>query len=179
MSTMGANNGRLSMWRKDFAFAAGWSAASCPRSAWLRCSGGKLSLRKKITANMVRKVRPAAAKDGRNKEASAAVPPDNKPPIAGPAMNTHEHFDAERMLVELRQDGHRVGRATVYRTLPLLENCGIIKEVSLGQKQTFYEHIHGHGQDRLAMQCPALRLPSWWPSGSLRLTIDQDRMTQT
>ena len=61
------------------------------------------------------------------------------------AMNTHEHFDAERMIVELRQQGHRVGRATVYRTLPLLENCGIIKEVSLGQKQTFYEHIHGHG----------------------------------
>ncbi len=60
-------------------------------------------------------------------------------------MTTHDHFDVERILVELRQRGHRVGRATVYRTLALLENCGIIKEVTFGQKQTHYEHIHGHG----------------------------------
>jgi len=59
-------------------------------------------------------------------------------------MSVHEHFDVERILVELGQAGHRVGRATVYRTLRLLENCGIIKEVSFGQKQTYYEHIHGH-----------------------------------
>lgn len=47
------------------------------------------------------------------------------------------------MQFDLREQGHRVAKATIYRTLPLLMNCGIVKQVQLGNKQAYYEHTYG------------------------------------
>src|SRR5262245_9990740 len=58
-------------------------------------------------------------------------------------MRKDEHFEVEQLFLELRQQGHRIARATIYRTLPLLVTCGIIKQVQLGNKQTHYEHTYG------------------------------------
>src|SRR5438067_1851419 len=58
-------------------------------------------------------------------------------------MRRDEHFEVEQLLLELRQQGYRIGKATIYRTLPLLVNCGIVKQVQLGNKQTHYEHTYG------------------------------------
>lgn len=58
-------------------------------------------------------------------------------------MRRDEHFEAEQLLLELRQQGYRIAKATIYRTLPLLVTCGIIKQVQLGNKQTHYEHTYG------------------------------------
>ena len=55
-------------------------------------------------------------------------------------MRKDEHFEVEQLMIDLRQQGHRIAKATIYRTLPLLVNCGIIKQVQLGNKQTHYEH---------------------------------------
>ncbi len=49
-----------------------------------------------------------------------------------------EYFEAEQLLAELRQAGHRVGKATVYRTLPLLVDCGILRRVRFSDTQTHY-----------------------------------------
>ena len=53
------------------------------------------------------------------------------------------HFEAEQLLIALRQSPHRVAKATVYRTLPLLVNCGILRQVQFGDKLTRYEHTFG------------------------------------
>ncbi len=58
-------------------------------------------------------------------------------------LGTDEHFEAEQLLIALRQTGRRVAKATIYRTLPLLVQCGIIKQVQFGDKMTHYEHTFG------------------------------------
>lgn len=58
-------------------------------------------------------------------------------------MRTDEHFEAEQLLLTMRQQSRRVGKATVYRTLKLLVECGIVKEVHFSNKQVHYEHTYG------------------------------------
>ena len=59
------------------------------------------------------------------------------------AMRNDEHFEAEQLLLDMRQAAMRVGKATVYRTLKLLVDCGIVKEVPFSSKQVHYEHTYG------------------------------------
>jgi len=58
-------------------------------------------------------------------------------------LENRDHFEAEQLLIRLRQSGKRVAKATIYRTLPLLVSCGIIKQVQFGDKLTRYEHTFG------------------------------------
>lgn len=60
------------------------------------------------------------------------------------AMRNEQHFEADTLLQELRAGGQRVAKATIYRTLPLLVECRIIRPVELGEKHTRYEHTYGH-----------------------------------
>ena len=60
------------------------------------------------------------------------------------ASSVHEHFEAEDLLFRMRQHGHRVSKATVYRTLTLLVQCGLLREVIFGERHSHYEHILGH-----------------------------------
>lgn len=52
-------------------------------------------------------------------------------------------FDAEQLVVDLRQLGHRVSRATAYRTLTHLQDAGILKQVFFDNRQSYYEVIAG------------------------------------
>jgi len=54
------------------------------------------------------------------------------------------HFEAKELVGTLRQRGARVSRATVYRTLALLVDSGLLDEVSLGGEHRHYEHVLGH-----------------------------------
>ncbi len=54
-------------------------------------------------------------------------------------LGLEEHFEAEQLLFSLRQDGHRVAKATIYRTLPLLVECGLIQQVQFGDNLARYE----------------------------------------
>lgn len=58
-------------------------------------------------------------------------------------MKNDEHFEAEQLLLDMRQTGPRVGKATIYRSLKLLVACGIVKEVHFSNKQVHYEHTYG------------------------------------
>lgn len=58
-------------------------------------------------------------------------------------MRKDEHFEAEQLLLDMRQQAARVGKATIYRTLKLLVACGIVKEVHFSNKQVHYEHTYG------------------------------------
>ena len=52
-------------------------------------------------------------------------------------------FDAERVAANLKRQGHRGSRATIYRTLAHLHDAGILKQVFFDNKQSYYEVIAG------------------------------------
>ncbi len=59
---------------------------------------------------------------------------------------THRHVTAEELFEMLRRKGDRsISRATVYRTLSLLEEGGFVDALSVGRDQGLrYEHTLGH-----------------------------------
>ncbi len=60
-------------------------------------------------------------------------------------FETHEHFSAETLFGWLREgDGPKVSRATVYRTLALLQEGGFIESLDAGRGELVYEHVLGH-----------------------------------
>ena len=65
--------------------------------------------------------------------------------ILDAVLGMKDHFEAEQVLYLLRERGLRVSKATVYRTLPLLVACGILKQVRFDVKQAHYEHAFGTG----------------------------------
>lgn len=61
------------------------------------------------------------------------------------AFETHEHFTADRLYQWMRgEEGSNVSRATVYRTLSLLEEGGFIGSMDSGRGELIYEHLLGH-----------------------------------
>ncbi len=68
-------------------------------------------------------------------------------------LDLSDHFEAEQLVYALSRQGHRVAKATVYRTLPLLVDCGILKQVRFDVKQAFYERSFGEAvHDHLVCQ---------------------------
>jgi Fur family ferric uptake transcriptional regulator len=49
------------------------------------------------------------------------------------------HFDAEKLFIHIRKKYDHISRATVYRTLDLLSQIGIIKKENLGKDYATYE----------------------------------------
>jgi Fur family ferric uptake transcriptional regulator len=67
--------------------------------------------------------------------------------IIDTVFNTRRHFTAEELLGWARQRDRSVSRATVYRTLPLLTESGLVQEMDFGKDYKFYdpnyaEHPH-------------------------------------
>lgn len=61
------------------------------------------------------------------------------------AFGTHEHFTAETLFLWMQEDpGSRVSRATIYRTLNLLEEGGFVHSMNNGRGDIVYEHVLGH-----------------------------------
>ena len=58
-------------------------------------------------------------------------------------LDLREHFEAEEVLYLLRQRGQRIGKATVYRTLPLLVAARILQQTRFDQRHTYYEIAFG------------------------------------
>jgi Fur family ferric uptake transcriptional regulator len=56
---------------------------------------------------------------------------------------SHKHFDADELVADLRQAGVKVSRSTVYRTLPLLVDAGLLREFRLTNR-TVFEHAYGY-----------------------------------
>ena len=61
-------------------------------------------------------------------------------------FSCHDHFSAEVLLKRLRGNNLNISRASVYRTIPILIDAGLISEVYQESGQAFYEHIYGHDQ---------------------------------
>lgn len=54
-------------------------------------------------------------------------------------FSTEEHFTAEQLLDWSRQRDKSVSRATVYRTLPLLTESGLVREMDFGKDYKYYD----------------------------------------
>lgn len=59
--------------------------------------------------------------------------------IIDTAFSTEEHFTAEQLLEWSRKKDKSVSRATVYRTLPLLTESGLVREMDFGKDYKFYD----------------------------------------
>lgn len=65
-------------------------------------------------------------------------------------FSQHGHIDAEALLGSMKQRGLKISRATVYRNLDLLVECGLARKQRLGSRGFLYEHIHpGQQHDHL------------------------------
>jgi Fur family transcriptional regulator, ferric uptake regulator len=59
--------------------------------------------------------------------------------IIDTVFSTDEHFTAEQLLDWSRERDKSVSRATVYRTLPLLTESGLVREMDFGKDYKFYD----------------------------------------
>src|SRR5213079_1777573 len=59
------------------------------------------------------------------------------------AFSTSQHFTAEQLLAWSQGRDKSVSRATVYRTLPLLTESGLVREMDFGKDYKFYDPNYG------------------------------------
>ncbi len=54
-----------------------------------------------------------------------------------------KHFDAESLYLKMKKNSYSVSRATVYNTLDVLLECGLIKKHNFGEHIFYFEKTHG------------------------------------
>lgn len=52
-------------------------------------------------------------------------------------------FEVEQLMADMRERGYRVSKATIYRTIKLLQDAGIITQALFDSKQSHYQLIYG------------------------------------
>ena len=63
-----------------------------------------------------------------------------------------QHLTAEQVLTQLREDGARVSKATVYNTLNLFASKGLLRELNVDATRSSFDsntapHFHFHVED--------------------------------
>lgn len=58
----------------------------------------------------------------------------------------HDHFRADDLSAALSSGEDRVSRGTVYRTLDLMTEAGLVQKIRDQDVHAHYEHIYGHGR---------------------------------
>lgn len=56
----------------------------------------------------------------------------------------HGHFEPENLYLRIRNSGLKASRASVYRTLNLLVESGLVEKVTRTERGNIYEHTFGH-----------------------------------
>jgi Fur family ferric uptake transcriptional regulator len=60
-------------------------------------------------------------------------------------FSKHNHFDADQLIDEMKREGIRGSRATIYRNLKKFVDAGLLRKINLGSR-TVYEHDYGYAQ---------------------------------
>lgn len=90
--------------------------------------------------------------------------------IAGFMYQRPQHLSAEKILEGVNSEGHRVSRATVYNTMGLFTDKGLVREVLIDRERVFYdsnisEHFHiydldsGELRDVMGAQVEMIKTP--------------------
>jgi Fur family ferric uptake transcriptional regulator len=71
------------------------------------------------------------------------------------ATKLPHHFSADELAFKVWQKDERVSRATVYRTIPLLLEFGVLREVVFSDKHHNYECVLGkaHHEHLICLKC--------------------------
>lgn len=73
--------------------------------------------------------------------------------IAEVVFNATGHLSVEEIEVRLRDEGERIGKATIYRTLEMLVKSGLVEEHDFGEGFKRYEHLFGQKPVREHLVC--------------------------
>ncbi|KPJ61469.1 MAG: hypothetical protein AMJ46_01940 [Latescibacteria bacterium DG_63] len=75
--------------------------------------------------------------------------------ILDEVMRLHKHFEPEEIVMRLRRKGKAVSRASVYRTITLLVDAGIVRKTPCDQMKARFEHVlgHEHHDHLVCIQC--------------------------
>jgi Fur family ferric uptake transcriptional regulator len=65
--------------------------------------------------------------------------------ILAEVLSLYGHFDSSELMINMRDKDIGVSKASIYRTLPLLLESGLIEQVDKNDKHAHYEHTFGHG----------------------------------
>ncbi|HVG29212.1 MAG TPA: transcriptional repressor [Pyrinomonadaceae bacterium] len=70
-------------------------------------------------------------------------------------LRTEEHLSSEDLYRLVQREDPAIGQTTVYRTLKLLTDAGLAREVRFGDGRTRYEHNykHPHHDHMICTQC--------------------------
>jgi len=80
-------------------------------------------------------------------EKHGVLPTPQRLEIAGVLLARPQHLSADQIIDRLRAAGSRVSKATVYNTLNLFGDRGIVREVMVDPVRKFYDsttHAHHH-----------------------------------
>ena len=61
-------------------------------------------------------------------------------------LQSQGHFDAEGLYYRLVTSGTKISRATVYNTLELLKDCGLVSKYRFAENVSRYEKAYGRPQ---------------------------------
>jgi Fur family transcriptional regulator, ferric uptake regulator len=73
--------------------------------------------------------------------------------IIDAVFSTDQHFTAEQLLEWSRLRDKSVSRATIYRTLPLLTESGLVREMDFGKDYKFYDPNYAEHPDHSHIIC--------------------------
>lgn len=73
------------------------------------------------------------------------------------AMTLSGHFGVDELYASMEKDGYHVSRATVYNTLELLCDCGLLNRHIFGARKSRYEVALGSHVHLICQRCGAIR----------------------
>ncbi len=75
--------------------------------------------------------------------------------ILDAVLQTQGHFDAEGLYYRLISSGMKISKATVYNTLELLQNAGLVSKYRFAEQTSRYEKAFGRPQHHhlICLEC--------------------------